>query len=581
MPDETVVYLPERGSPKGERPELPPLPIVPLGRLDGRYFFFDPLGELREFPEARLGAFSAQADLFAGDMSYLRAAWPRFDRNGEPSGHNREMACAGLMAMCAEAGLWDPETPIRGRGVWLLPDGRILCHSGDRLHVGNDDPLRAGIRLSQAVYPRKPNVLSPAVEAASAVQVREWKRDFTWWRFAPLGLGGVLDDRGPDGLGGELLYCALCLALLGAAPSWRVHVFVRGAQGSGKSTLSSFALAALGGQGVTMNNFTEPGFRHTLANEARAIWLDEAEGDETSQAGGATQAVIRVIRQMSGGEGVKGARGGADGIARHFEIAGCVFLSCINLPPLLPQDLARLLMLELLPSPASHEAPARLAIARAEALSPALRRRALSGWSRFQANLALIRSSLISRGCNARQADQLGSLLAAGEMMANDSPIDAADAEDCAETVVPLIDAIRAEESDGSDAARCWRLLLSQRVDAWRSGEAQTVGRLLLSAQSEVGNEAQQALKTLCGMRLQLTASKSMPEAPCLYVARQHQFLRAAYRDTPWREGGWAYTLARLEGAALSKNPVRLVGPKERVVAIPMEHLPQPKAESE
>jgi hypothetical protein len=206
-----------------------------------------------------------------------------------------------------------------------------------------------------------------------------------------------------------------------------------------------------------------------------------------------------------------------------------------------------------------------------------LRRRALDGWGRFQANLALLRAAVLARGCSARQADQLGALLAAGAMMAEDEPIDPRAADNLAESVVPLIETMQAEEADGSDALRCWRLLLSQPVHSWRSGDMQTVGSLLLQAQDKAVG-IREHLDHACGLRLEPGAGgKSMPEAPCLYVTRQHQFLRAAFRDTPWREGGWAHSLGRLDGAGGSRYPVRIAGLKQRAVAVPLQHLPRPR----
>lgn len=561
-----------------EAPEPGPCPIVPLGQLDGEYFFLSPGGELRRIGESRLGAVSAQLSLFDGDPSWLEARWPRWDKGGNTIiGHDRERACAGLMALCAEAGLWDPDTPVRGRGVWMTRGGRVLCHAGDRLHYGGEhgeDARPAGKLLGGAVYPRRPALDPPALEPAPAQLVAEWKRAFGWWRFQPLGLGGAGSDRGPEGLAADLLFSATALAMLGAAPSWRVHTLVRAVHGAGKSTLIAFVAAALGAQCVTMNNFTEPGLRQTLADEARAVLLDEAEGDD----GGVMAQVIRVIRQMSGGDGVRGARGSGDGRARHFQIAGCAFLACINMPALLPQDLSRILIVEMLPAPAAHERAARAAVEQAGDWSPALRRRALDGWGRFQANLALTRAALLARGCSGRQADQLGALLAAGAMMQEDTPIDARDADDLAEGLVPLIEATKAEEADGSDALRCWRLLLSQPVASWRQGDMMTVGGLLATARGENAVDARRHLDEACGVRLELgSATRSMPETPCLYVTKQHAFLRHAFRDTPWREGGWVHSLARLDGACASANSVRVARLKQRVIAIPLEHLPRPR----
>lgn len=589
MAEERVVDFRGRGTGEPRDPDMPApdCPIVALGQLDGHYWFLSPSGELRELEKRELAGDVGMLSLFDGQTDYLKFTWPRFDKDGRRlDDFNPRAARQGLIAMAAEAGLWDRETPVRGRGVWPLgrpgSGGNILCHAGQALFFGDgggDAPkgeARAGQKLAGAIYPARPPFEPPATEPALAAEIAEWRRDFHWWRFAPLGLGGTGSDRGPDGLAADLLYCAVSLAMLGAAPGWRVHTLIKAVHGAGKSTLVAFGSASLGPQCTVMNNFSEAGLRNSLANEARAVWLDEAEGDDGETMGG----VIRLIRQMSGGAGVQGARGTAEGGARRFEIAGCAFMAAINMPALLPQDLSRILVLEMLPGIPAHEAQAKAGIDRAAALSPRLRARALLGWPRFLANLAFLRAALLTRGCTSRQVDQLGSLLAAGAMMSDDRVIDPGAADDLAESVVPLIETMQAEEADAGDALRCWRLLLTRRVDAWRSGEMQTVASLLATAQGSNAVATRRLLDEVCGLRLVLSgASASMPEAPCLYVAKQHAFLREAYRDTPqWREGGWAHSLARLDGAAPARFPVRIFRVKQRAIAVPLVHLPMARA---
>src|SRR6185437_9552360 len=104
--------------------------------------------------------------------------------------------------------------------------------------------------------------------------------------------------------------------------------------GSGKSKFLGFAAAALGPQAIEANNFSEAGLRQSLADEARMLCLDEAEtgqGEKATAFG--IEQVIRLIRQMSGGGGVKGVRGTADGIAHNFQLPGSAMLACINPPP--------------------------------------------------------------------------------------------------------------------------------------------------------------------------------------------------------------------------------------------------------
>ncbi|GEM_PF-1259082 len=551
----------------------PPCPIVALGHLRGNYFFLSPSGQFVQFNFRELSGVGGLLSLFDGDTAYLKAVWRRFDRDGDPmDDFNAKAATAGLIRRCADAGIWNPETPVRAYGVWRARDrAALIAHSGNLLSFSDGETMSAGRRIAGAIYPALASVAAPSAEPATMRMVRELRQDFRLWRYAPLGNGL---DKGPAGLAADLLYCSSSLALLGAGPIWRVHTLIKAVHGSGKSALIEFLAAILGAQAVVMNNFTEAGLRQSLANEARAGLLDEAEGDA---AGLRMAQVIEVIRQMSGGTGVQGVRGSGDGTARHFQIAGCVFLACINMPPLLPQDQSRILVLEMLTAVKENESEARSAIARAEMSSPAFRARALAGWPRFQRNLPLLKQALLDLGASSRQGDQLAAVLAAGAMMSDDEPIDAADARHLAESVVPLLDRMRADEGDQSDARRCWLMLMSQPARHWRAGDDQTIASLLRLAQDQTaGVAARQTLDRNYGMRLVTSgATASMPEAPCLYVANQHQFLRELYQGTPWRESTWSPSLARLDDASASANSVRIGGLKQRAVAIPFKHLPR------
>lgn len=564
----------DRAAAWGDDSPPPECPIIALGHDDGRYHYFSPSGEQREFGFRELRSDAGQISLFDGDPAYLKAVWQARGRNGRPvDDWDAKAAHAGLVAMAVAAGKWDPETPLRGRGVWRGPDNRLICHSGDGLLFSDGERSAPGRRIGPALYPTKARIAAPATEPALARDVREWKKDFALWQWRPVGAGGANSDRGPASLAGDMLFNAVSLAYLGAGPRWRVHVAIEAVGGAGKSTLMRFIGAALG-NAASLNGVTEAGFRNALSDEARPTLLDEAEGGND-----VTAALIEVIRRMSDDSG-KGARGdgGGPGQARYFQISSPVFMFCINPPVLLPQDRSRIVTLSMDRAIAANEGRAYNAIERAGELSAALRARALFGWERFRRNLPLVRAALIERGCSLRQADQLGSLIAAGAVMTDDDPLDPAAADHLAEAAVPLIEELAAEESDNSDALRCWRTLVTRRTDAWRGGEAQTVGSLLIAGQDATESEARRALNNQCGLRLILKddAGGTMPEAPCLYVANQHDFLDSAYRDTVWRGGGWATSLARLMGAARSKAAVRVGGMKQRAVAIPLWQLPQP-----
>jgi hypothetical protein len=567
----------DRGAAPGatEPPVPPECPIVPLGHSRGVYFFISPSGQFADFSSGKLSTAGGQLELFDGDIAWLRAFYPP----GRPSegDYNIRRAAAGLITLCAAKGLWSVENPSRHYGVWRATDELLIAHAGGVLHYSDGTTRRAGMVDHRTIYPALPDHEPPAAEPASAGAVRSLRDAYRLWRFEPMGIGA---DRGPSGLAADLLFCATSLALLGAAPHWRVHVLVKAVAGSGKSLLMSLIAAALGAQGVAMNNFTEAGLRGSLRDEARAAMLDEAEGGSADGSVGVRMAqVIEVIRQMSGGDGVQGVRGTGDGHVRRFQLAGCVFMSCINPPPLLPQDLSRILRVDMLKAAIENEAPARRIIEDIKELSPALRARALAGWQRWRRNFHLLKKAIVDTDASSRQADLLAALLAAGEMMASDDPLDAEGAGHLAESIIPVLDAIKADDTDQSDPWRCWLTLTSHQVPSWRGGDMHTVGSLLQMARHPEGLSGKDARRFLSRIGLKLCLEgmpkgETTPEAPCLYIANQHEFLRAVFEKTPWRDGGWVTSLARLEGALKSAQSLKIGAASQRAVALPLKYLP-------
>ena len=91
-------------------------------------------------------------------------------------------------------------------------------------------------------------------------------------------------------------------ALIAGALDWKSHALFYGLFGAGKSTLLKFIRAALGAACyMPKTGYSEAGLRQDMNNQARVGLLDEAENDATSTRN--TKRVIKMIRQMSGGEG--------------------------------------------------------------------------------------------------------------------------------------------------------------------------------------------------------------------------------------------------------------------------------------
>ena len=536
-----------------------PCPVVCLGQRHGSFFFIAASGELRELTPRDMTATGLLA-LFNGDNGWLKRKFPRRDGEGTPlNDFVNKSAAAGLMRRCAAAGLWSSDTPIRGVGVWAADkaeDG-IIVHAGDALlSAANEEPewIAAGRRFGKAIYPAAPPLERPADEPASAGDAKALLAAIALWNFT-------------DAAAPKMVLGWMTLAMLGAAPAWRVHFLVRGERGSGKSLLTKLVATALGPQARKSNDFTEAGLRQLLTGEGRALVLDEAEGDPSQNR---VEQVIVFLRKLAGDEGVDSYRGSASGKSQHFTVACSAWLSAINAPALLPQDRSRIYDAAMLAANGANRAKAIAAVAAAASSSSALRARAIDGWQVFLEDLVIYHDELMAAGCDPRQADKFGTLLAAAEMMLSDETVDREAAAGEVATLAAAIAEMIAEDKESSDAQQCFTTMMTRQVEHWQGGSKSTIGRLVQGGLDSVNQAARDALKVY-GLRLDLNSGN-----PRLLVANMHEGLRAIFRDTRWREGGWKSSLLRLDGASIGAEPVRFDGHKSRCIVIPAAHLPPP-----
>jgi len=580
MSDESdIVEIGARGPKGGGAPPCAPeryagepeeidCPLAFLGHHQGRYFLLSPAGERREASQRDMTA-AGLISLVEGETAWLRAVapeWPRGTKRREglaPDFSVRD-ATIEIVRRCRAAGLFDPDTPVRLAGVWrdLRPSAvpALVVHAGDALYV-DGDWRPAGVILGGAIYPARHTIARPAaVPAPPAVgeELLEAVRLWSWSR-----------PEEP-----EIWLGWLGQAMLGGAPRWRAHLMVTGARGSGKTWLANLAAAALGaGAHPQRNNFTEAFLRQALTGEARALILDESEPD----AYGRAQAVVEMLRRMSEGEGMRAGRGSADGRPQAFAVTGSAYLSSILHVPLSPQDLSRIaeLTLELLAGGAAAAADveqAEAAITAAAEASPALRARAIAGWQRFLDGFGAYRAAAMAGGCDARQADQLATLLAGRDLLIADA---AADSDFAAEEVTRfawLVEQAQVAEDEDGEGWQCLRHLYSHPIDLWSGGERMSVARVVAEALWDPMGAHRR--KQIEGVGLKVMAGED--GAPRLLVAGQrHEGLARIFSGTRWAEGVWVQALRYLPGVAPWPQPVRMDGVLYRATAFGGGYLPQ------
>lgn len=546
----------KRGAATG--PARPPVsldecPVTCLGTANGVYYFLSPSGELRVL-HAKDFRRVVLISLFDGWVDWCHAVAP-----APKDGWSIDLVAEILMRRCVDAGMFDPERAVHGLGVW--PDDAsatpsVIVHCGDKVRIGQawEAP---GFRHGGALYARSIPIDRPDFESMVGTDAGQ----------------GLLDAAGcwafhnPAEL--QIIVGYIASAMLGAAAPWRAHLYNRAPRGRGKSMLADLVKAALGGQKVDANNFTEASLRHALTDGARAIVLDEAEGGEGGT-GGRVASVIELLRQMSGGKGAEVMRGGKDGTARRYSVTGAAYLSAIIGVPLRPQDKSRITEIRLAgPAPGSTAERAKAAIQWAAKNSPRLRARMAQQYPLYLKAIQIYRRAIIADGGDPRQADQWAAFLAGLCALTQDS-VDAEAARADLEPFREMIADARAADEDDSEAARCLAHMFSAPAESWSGGDRRTVGQAVMEARE--GPEVNGPRLHAYGLRLDWTD----PDMPALLVANGHQGLERIFAGTDWTQGRWRIALAELDGAT-AHGTESYAGAKSRGLRVPVKHLPRPK----
>jgi len=537
-------------------------PVTPLGHRDGQFWFFDRAGQIRALSAQQLGQSPQIVALFCGDTDWCTKTFPQLDKEGQPTGWFSVRAVGKhLVTECTKAGLFRPEEPRRGIGVWRA-QGQVALHLGDRVFFPGSGVTRpAGFRDMGALWPALPRVPAPAAPA-TAEQAAAVEAVFSRWNWEqPFAVRAMFG-----------LWAA---GLLGAAIRWRPHGLVVGPAGSGKTTLME-TYAALSPLALMWNDYTEAGLRQAVTGRAGPLILDEAEGD--AEGVNRLQKVVELLRRASGGGGAQVVRGSAGGQSQTFEVTSAALLGCILPPNLLPQDASRITRVDLLPrAPDGPPLPSEAEMAGLRAQAPALWGRALAGMDRFAANLETFRRDLLGRGCPPRLADQIGTILAARAMMLHDEPVTEFQAKVQADHFRPLLmtEADQAPE-DGPGAALLH--LLQSVADVQRHGERPSIASLLARGQRSDpdGDDARRILREH-GLAMTIWPPGAQGVPLSLAVANTHPRLARIYEGTRWAGGRWKEDLRRLPGVVVPKHPSRLLPGKPRVTIVPATLLPEPE----
>lgn len=562
-----VVRLPRREMPYRVRPLPAGCPVVPLGMSGSTRWYLDAAGQLQGLVVARhlkldiQGLFCAQADL-------VNDYWLRINaKTGRPDGWHPERAAADLLA-ASGARLWSPTRQVRGRGCWLDDEGGLVVHAGDAVwHSGEWRP--PGV-IEGKVYPAGDPVMRPAAAdrpGRLAGPGQALLDLFNCWRF----------ERAIDA---RLLIGQLGANFAGAALPWRAIMWLWGESQAGKSTLSKTFEALSGGWLLSSVDTTAAGIWQRLDHDSLPLALDEAGDDIDARR---SIALLRLIRVLAGGGAI--TRGGGDHQGRRFELASCLLLSSIALPPLLIQDATRIATIRLLQPKAllPQPAPAKLQLLGAEVFH-----RVLDAWPRLQPAIDTYVEAFAAVVGADRVSRIYSCLLGLAHVILSDHDVEP---QKALEHVMPLVKDLAEQAQDVLSSGEAWRsYTLSKLLPFDGGGDRKTVFEWLRQALFPDAGE-QPSLPEVEAVPASLRRSEAervlrqvgivarrpnLDPVTAIALANDHAGLTRLYENTPWagaagRKGGWIAAARSLDGAEPCK--ARFLGLPTRGTSIPLSAL--------
>lgn len=556
----------ERGGadgPTGGAPQsrLDGSPVTVLGSVGNVYHYLTPAGKhvtlrLSEHNETGI------VHVFAKHGQWLIDRFPRKDRanNIIPGTFNHKNVTRALFDAAADCGHFDEFETIRGPGAWRLADGKLLLHLGDRLVVdGTERP--AGCEIDGKIYALGRVLPAPGAPATTA-DGRALLETIEAWDFR--------DRAGPTLYFGAVQGGPFC-----GARRWRPHIWTAGPSESGKSMLDGLAQAILDRWALTVAGDTgEPGVRQALENSALPVLFDEFEPSTVRSRVPKVVALSRI--SSSDGQGAI-LRGTIEGSAQKYRVRSSFFFSSILVSGLLPQDVGRITVLELLPQSRVMQEDRRAAIASFDVeIGRRYLGRLVARWAEVEAAVETLLTALDLEAFGARDCDQFANLLAPAWVALNDRPPELA----AARAWIKELE-LRAMLPDAGDAEEilCLHHLLAgpttyedhhgytkhasvgELISAVaRSRAAEGLGRIIYAPQAEAALEA-------IGIKVY------MDQGPAgeIAIANHHPRLDAIFEPSGRWADAWAQVLKRLPYARASKDPIRFGSIQQRAVILPGE----------
>lgn len=537
-------------------------PVTPLGMMGNYAVFLDGLNQIQEVKELSANAIS---QLFGGRTDLLTSAFPKRNKDGFIVAWDQPKTRDRMFQACAEKGIWKSHERLRGIGAWPTDDGDVILHCGDRIirraDDGSEEELLPG-EIGSHVYPADAPAPTPAAKNASdhegrgaAEELLKVLQSWNWSRPA---------------IEPHLLLGWITGAMFSGALDWRPMAWLTGGKGTGKSTLQSLISGVMGGESglLTASDASEAGIRSVIQCSTLPVALDELEAEADNRK---AQGVIKLARQASSGGLV--LRGSADHKGAEFRVRSAFLFGSILIPPLMDQDVSRIAVLELRNFQGGEVAP-RIDRRHWRRLGRLIRRRIFDSWDRLHETLETYRHHLTTTGHTARSADQYGTLLAMADLaLFGSAPTRGEDAKAWASKLDAEIFAALTDEAHGWE--RMLSHLLSQPLDAFRSGKRFSVGEMLAAACDLPGSiesfgpkEAQEELRR-AGIGIEGKGTSAR-----VVLANNHTGLARFFEGTRWADGVHRQDAKRIPSSETPKAARRFAMVASRATVFPIKSIP-------
>ncbi|WP_086644246.1 ATP-binding protein [Acetobacter sp. DsW_063] len=558
------------GGPPPDAPkEEAQCPVYSIGHLDGVFYFLDTVGQPRALKAAQLTRRPDLLGLFGGSTFWLKDKFPKTAKVKEKDAAGDEVtkeivvdfninrSAEFLQRECFKAGLYGDHIKIRKPGIWPAPDGMPIVHCGDRVLIGSrlEHP---GTRIGNQIWAGSPAQPRPGQPCDAMIA-----------RLLLSQIDELFNFRIPGS--GIIVMGMLACAYYGAAIPWRPAGFLTGPAGSGKSSLLKVLSEAIPLKFAT-NDASKAGIEQTVDGRAIPMIIDEAS-DRIDQR--MARALLDLVLSATSGDGTQGARGGSDGVARKISVSGSIIMASIRPPDMEAQHFGRFTIVEMMAAAkgADHTAQHRELAEWAREHGPALWGRALSGWERYREARLILRAAVSRAGCQPREMDQMGSLLAGWWTMLNDHMPTEAEADNAVRGIEGYIRGAE-EVQQVSGTQQMIDHWLSQVVQMQRSTERRSIGALIsrmLKPDGDVDfddpNDVERAdlnysrknvehVLATYGVRVirrhepKPRSGQEPPrasEGDGIWVSPKNSQLTSLFKDTPFAGQKFVYEMMRLE----------------------------------